>query len=67
MDFRRKRKRCPLEEVENSIKPKGACWVGFQGPLIFNDALLAKMDWGAYKEPNVLWLKVLKGLYFLYW
>ncbi|XP_024195789.1 uncharacterized mitochondrial protein AtMg00310-like [Rosa chinensis] len=43
-------------------KSKGG--IGFREFNTFNKALLAKQCWRILKNPNALWVKVLKGRYF---
>lgn len=38
--------------------------MGFKDLRIFNFALLAKMAWRMIQEPEALWMRLLKGLYF---
>lgn len=45
-------------------KTKEACGLGFRELELFNKALLTKMDKRVNKEPNALWVRVLKGLYY---
>ena len=38
--------------------------IGFKDLCIFNDVLLAKQSWRLMMDPNGLWVKVMKGIYF---
>lgn len=38
--------------------------MGFKGLNSFNLALLSKMAWRLYRNPNTLWSSVIKGLHF---
>lgn len=44
--------------------PKGEGGLGFKDFASFNTALLAKQFWRLEESPNVLWARVLKGLYY---
>ena len=38
--------------------------MGFKDPIIFNNSLLANQCCKLVMEPNALWEKVMKGIYF---
>ncbi|KAF7820595.1 reverse transcriptase [Senna tora] len=46
------------------IKSKHEGGMGFREFSCFNDAMLAKQGWRILMEPNELWVKILKGVYF---
>lgn len=45
-------------------KPKEVGGIGFRDLESFNKALLAKQCWRIIKNPNALWVKILKARYF---
>lgn len=48
----------------NLSSSKGEGGMGFRDLELFNRALLAKTAWRMLQEPNAMWVKIMKGIYF---
>ncbi|CAL1396661.1 unnamed protein product [Linum trigynum] len=59
-----KKKAIPWRKGEVLNDPKSEGGLGFQNFHLFNLSLLAKQCWRLLNEPEALWVRVLRGLYF---
>ncbi|CAL1401146.1 unnamed protein product [Linum trigynum] len=59
-----KKRSIPWRKGDVLNDPKGEGGLGFRNFQLFNMALVAKQGWRLITEPNALWARLMKGLYY---